>query len=73
MPFIEGALGHYLASNSSIGGSAGNRRQYEPVDAECENCGYEWEYRGKHAKYATCPECNKSAHFDPPLDERGLR
>jgi Zn finger protein HypA/HybF involved in hydrogenase expression len=73
MPFIEGALEYYLAGNSSLGESAGRRRQYEPVDAECEHCGYEWEYRGKDPNGTTCPKCNTHTTFDPRLDERGVR
>jgi Holliday junction resolvase len=31
------------------------------VRLRCPNCGYEWEYRGKHV-YATCPSCLRRVH-----------
>jgi Holliday junction resolvase/DNA-directed RNA polymerase subunit RPC12/RpoP len=31
------------------------------VRLRCPNCGYEWEYRGKHI-YATCPSCLRRVH-----------
>lgn len=66
MPFIEGALEHHL-------GTRAKRGQEQPVDVECQKCGYEWEYRGKSARGSTCPGCKKHTRFEPPLDERGVR
>jgi Holliday junction resolvase len=31
------------------------------VRLRCPNCGYEWDYRGKHV-YATCPSCLRRVH-----------
>ena len=31
------------------------------VRLRCPNCGYEWEYRGRHV-YATCPSCLRRVH-----------
>jgi tRNA(Ile2) C34 agmatinyltransferase TiaS len=40
------------------------------VRLRCPNCGYEWEYRGKHV-YATCPSCLRRVHTERFAVERG--
>ena len=29
------------------------------VKVKCPYCGYEWNYKGKLRRYATCPSCMK--------------
>jgi len=27
---------------------------------KCNKCGYEWNYKGRRTRYATCPNCKAS-------------
>ncbi|MCC6051600.1 MAG: hypothetical protein LM580_12885 [Thermofilum sp.] len=40
------------------------------VRLRCPNCGYEWDYRGKHV-YATCPSCLRRVHVKRFAVEEG--
>ena len=30
---------------------------------KCYKCGYEWDYKGKRRRYATCPDCKTSVNI----------
>lgn len=45
----------------TTGSEAGNVG--EPVPLKCQNCGYEWTYKGDNPFYAPCSRCKSSVHI----------
>jgi predicted Zn-ribbon and HTH transcriptional regulator len=34
------------------------------MKVNCDNCGYEWQYRGKNQWYLTCPKCKNMININ---------
>lgn len=70
LPFIEGALKYYLSADDDTRQQVG-QANCVPYNANCDKCGYEWEYTGKSPYGTACPQCDGWTGFDERPPQRG--